>query len=186
MTDHTNAYAPVFKAWQKAWGSKPTSEMLGYVHGLGARPGKQALAIAMGLRPEGVSNSQIVGACGNPQLNKMRGYISDAYVKRDMTAPANSMGHTVYKLEYTKKGLARVERAQAQAAKLEAAGATSEAVKPGKAVKKAAGTKKARKPTAAKLPKVSPVDENTGEPAAQANDTPRAELPNAFTEQPQG
>lgn len=169
MTDHTNAYASIFKAWQKAWGTKPTNEHLSYVHGLGARPGKQALAIAMGLRPEGVSNSQIIGACGNPQLNKMRGYISDAYVKRDMTAPPNAVGHTVYKLEPTKKGLARVDRAAATAAKLEAAGATGEPAKP---AKKAATKKqpKAHKPTADKLPKVSPVDENTGEPAATANE----------------
>lgn len=157
MTDHTNAYAPFFKGWQvKALGPKPTNEQLAAVHGLGARPGKQALAIAMGLRDVGVSNSQIIMACGNPQLNKMRGFITDAFLKRDMTAPPNEHGHTVYKLAVTKKGEARIERDKAKAAALEAAGNTA-AERPAKAVAKPKGkvkAKRAAKVTVTEMPTV--------------------------------
>lgn len=169
MTNISNAYAPFFKNWAKALGSKPTDAQLSAVHGLGCRPGKQALAIAMALRDTGVSNSQIIQATGNPQLNKMRGLITDAYLKRDMSAPPNDAGHTVYKLAVTKKGEQRIERATKAAAALEAAGAAVDA-KPAKVKAAAKRTSKPRKPTADKLPKVSPVDENTGEPAAAHNE----------------
>src|ERR1700690_951953 len=128
MTTNQNRapYATTFKSWQKSWGPQPTEAQLAAVHGLQARPGKQALAIAMGLRDCGVTNSQIVGACGNPQLNKMRGLISDAYLKRELV-PNNELGHTVYKLHVTKKGEGRIARTVANAVKAEAAGNATEA-----------------------------------------------------------
>lgn len=146
MTD-ANHYASILKVWQpKVWGSKPTAEMFGTAHGLGCRPGKQALAVAMGLRPEGVTGSQIVGACGNPQLNKMRGLVADALLKRE-AVPMSPVGHQVYKLSLTAKGGKRVETNVKRAAELEAAGKAEPAEKAkGKkaAVKKAAGKRKAK------------------------------------------
>jgi len=158
MSNITNAYAPFFKNWAKALGSKPTEAQLTAVHGLGCRPGKQALAIAMGLRDTGVSNAQIIQACGNPQLNKMRGLITDAFLKRDMSAPPNDAGHTVYKLVVTKKGEARIERAAKAAAALEAAGEAAPAEKPAKVKAKAKGKAKKAKPAVTSEPEgVEPV-----------------------------
>src|SRR6478735_9129383 len=90
-------YADVLKGWQgKLLGSKPAVEAFDTIHKLGARPGKQALANAMALRPEGVTGSEIVIACGAAQLDKMRGFIADGLLKREAVPPRN--GHTVYKL----------------------------------------------------------------------------------------
>lgn len=139
----TNWYADTFKNWPvKLVGPKPTADMLSTVHKLNARPGKQALAIAMALRDGGVTGSQIVIACGAPQLNKMRGYISDAILKR-LPVPPSSEGHTVYKLELTAKGKQSITRFEARAAKLEAEGAA-------KADSKAKGTAKPKKAAKAK------------------------------------
>jgi len=99
-------YADVFKAWPKQLGAKPSREALAAIHGLGARPGKQALANALAMRPEGVTGSEIVIACGAPQLNKMRGFITDGLVKREALPPRG--GHTVYKITLTAKGTARI------------------------------------------------------------------------------
>lgn len=138
-----NWYTNVFKAWQaKTLGPKPTAEMLASIHKLGARPGKQALAIAMGLRDCGVTNGQIIGACGNPQLNKMRGYITDAFLKRE-AVPPTALGHTVYKLVLTAKGLQRIKQTEARAAKAEANGKGDTEAKP-KATVKAKGAAKAK------------------------------------------
>lgn len=167
----TNWYAGVFKSWQvKQLGPKPTAEMLASIHGLGARPGKQALAIAMGLRDCGVTGAQIMIACGAPQLNKMRGYITDAMLKRVPVAPS-SEGHTVYKLELTPKGNKRIETAKARLAALEAAGEAKVASKPkakakaaskpkGKGKKvKAADTAPAETPASEAAPAAEPVTE---------------------------
>lgn len=109
-------YADVFKGWQvKLLGGKPTREALATIHALGLRPGKQALANALAMRPDGVTGSEIVIACGAPQLNRMRGLISDALVKREAVPPRG--GHTVYKLTLTAKGAARIKGAADKAAK---------------------------------------------------------------------
>lgn len=168
MTD-ANWYGNVFKAWQvKQLGPKPTAEMLANVHGLGARPGKQALAIAMGLRDCGVTGSQIVIACGAPQLNKLRGYVADAKLKRLPTPPAAN-GHTVYKLELTAKGKACVERDAKRKAEAEAAGKAAEAVKPVKAAKA-----KAKVKATGKAPKAA---EKAAEGGHVANATITADVP---------
>ena len=101
-------YGNVFKAWPKAVGAKPDASMLDTVHKLGARPGKQALALM--LRPEGVSGAQIVMACGAPQLNKMRETCTKGLAKR-LPASATAEGHTVYKLALTAKGETKVAKA---------------------------------------------------------------------------
>ena len=47
----------------KAMGNKPTADMLTTAHYFG-RAGKQSLALAMAMRPEGVTAGQIIMACG--------------------------------------------------------------------------------------------------------------------------
>lgn len=147
MSNEANWYATVFKSWPaKQLGPKPTAEMLATIHGLGARPGKQALANAMALRDCGVTAAQIVIACGAPQLNKMRGFITDALLKREPVPPSPE-GHTVYKLTLTGKGKQRVERTAKAAAEKAAEGEGTKAVK--KATKGPAKAKGARKAKAA-------------------------------------
>ena len=108
--DITGTYADVFKKWDvKHLGPKPAAKDLDVIHKLGARPGKQALANAMALRPNGVTGSEIVIACGAPQLNKMRGFIADGLLKREAVPPRG--GHTVYKLTLTAKGASRTKTA---------------------------------------------------------------------------
>ena len=132
----TGWYSHVFGDWQgKLLGRKPTAAELSTIHALGARPGKQALANAMALRESGVTGSQIIIACGAPQLNKMRGFIADGMLKRIPTAPS-AEGHQVYKLELTAKGQAKVKAA-------EKADADAKAEKPKQAKPKSA--KSARK-----------------------------------------
>lgn len=168
---HANWYGTVFKAWPvKQLGPKPTADQLANIHNLGARPGKQALAIAMGLRDCGVTNGQIVIACGAPQLNKMRGFITDALLKRLPVSPSPE-GHTVYKLEVTPKGNQRIARTLKAAEVKAAEGAVTE--KPAKAVSKPVSKAKAKKgakvaPEAATAPTVNVVPQ--GEPLIGDND----------------
>ena len=153
--DHSTFYANFFKAWQKGYGSKPTALMFEQVHGLGCRPGKQALAAAMGLRPEGVTNAQVLLACGNPQNNKRGGLVADGYLKRDMV-PNSPEGHTVYKYTVTPKGLKRIEGFIAREKALEAAGKAADAAEPAKAAKVKAAAKPAKKAAKAKKAKAEP------------------------------
>lgn len=160
-TNAATHYAPLFKNWQlKVLGPKPTAEQLASVHGLGCRPGKQSLAIAMSTRDCGVTGSQIVMACGAPQLNKMRGLVADALL-RELPAPLAENGHKVYRNEVTAKGKQRIERvAKAEAAAV-AAGAAETDKAPAKAkVKKPALslTSRAKSPRKAKVT-VPPVNE---------------------------
>ena len=135
--DITGHYTNFFKGWQvKLLGPKPTAEQLDAIHKLGARPGKQALANAMSLRDCGVTGSQIVIACGAPQLNKMRGFISDGLLKREAT-PKTDAGHTVYKMTLTAKGSAKVK-----------------------------GVEKVKKPRVKKAPVIVQTQEVTQQPAA--------------------
>ena len=134
--DITGHYTGFFKNWQiKLLGPKPTTEQLDAIHKLGARPGKQALANAMSLRDCGVTGSQIVIACGAPQLNKMRGFVTDGLLKREAT-PKTDAGHTVYKMTLTAKGSAKVK-----------------------------GTQKVKKPRVKTTPVVTVQDEPTQQPA---------------------
>lgn len=175
-TSATTHYADMFKSWDvKRYGAKPTADQLAYIHHLGARPGKQALASAMALRDKGVTAGQIVMACGAPQLNKMRGFIEDALLKR-LPAPKTAEGHTVYKLELTAKGKQRIERVvKAEAAKV-AAGEAVTGDKPAKAVTKGKGRKAAKvQPApvaatseAASVTVTAPDNDGPGEQQAQA------------------
>lgn len=155
--DVTNWYSNVFKTWQvKQLGPKPTADQLTAIHNLGARPGKQALASAMALRDCGVTGAQIVMACGAPQLNKMRGFITDGLLKRLPVAPS-SEGHTVYRLEVTTKGTKRIEGNVKRAAEAEAKGEGETKPK----AKAAAKAKGAPKPKA--KAKAKPVETPTSE-----------------------
>lgn len=155
-TNAATHYAPLFKNWQlKVLGPKPSADQLANVHGLGCRPGKQALAIAMSTRDCGVTGSQIVMACGAPQLNKMRGLIADALL-REMPAPLADNGHKVYRNEVTAKGKQRIERVvKAEAAKVAAGAAEADTLARREKSKKPAI--KARKPKAGH---VTPVPAN--------------------------
>lgn len=143
MANDNNWYSNVFKTWQaKLLGPKPTTEQLASVHNLKAKPGKQALATAMALRDCGVTNPQIMIACGNPQLNKMKGFVTDALLKR-IPVPPTAEGHKVYKLEITPKGRQRIARSEQADARLDAEGKLEKAAektaeaRPSKAVRKA-------------------------------------------------
>jgi len=170
-TNAATHYVPLFKNWQhKVLGPKPSAEQLASVHGLGCRPGKQALAIAMSTRDCGVTGSQIVMACGAPQLNKMRGLIADAYL-REVPAPLADNGHKVYRNEVTAKGKQRIERvAKAEAAKV-AAGA-AETDKPADKAKVKKPASKARKPGngASKPRPATPAEQALVEATLQAGD----------------
>lgn len=162
--DATAFYAEPFKTWQvKLLGAKPNSDQLATMHKLGLRPGKQALACAMMLRDAGVTGSQIMIACGAPQLNRMRGLVADALCKR-VAAPMVG-GHTVYKLVVTAKGEQRIKRFETAAAK-QAEAEKAQGDKPAKA------TSKPKVKRAAKGANTAPkADTATGEPAQPANDT---------------
>jgi len=154
-------YANYFKNWQvKLVGSKPTETMLDNIHKLGARPGKQALANAMSLRPEGVTGSQIVITCGAPQLNKMRGFVSDGLLKREATPKLGD--HTVYKNTVTAKGLAKIKAYKV------------DAVKPAKVTAKPVAKAKVAKAKVAKVRKQKPATMTVPTPTppvqAQATD----------------
>lgn len=139
----TGWYGDVFKGWQvKQLGAKPTAEQLAAIHDLGARPGKQALACAMALREAGVTGAQIIMACGAPQLNKMRGFVTDKLLKRVPASP-DAKGHQVYKLELTSKAEQRIASARKRADAVEQP--ASEADKPADAVKAKKATKVASK-----------------------------------------
>lgn len=114
--DAADWYKTVFSNWQgKFMGRQPTAAELNTIHLLGARPGKQALAAAMALRPTGVTANQIIMACGAQQLNKMRAMVADHLVKWVAT-PADAANHKVYRLELAAKGKTKVEKAAAVAA----------------------------------------------------------------------
>lgn len=138
-------YANVFKGWPvKLVGPQPTDAQLSIIHNLGARPGKQALANAMALRDSGVTGSQIQIACGAPQLNKMRGFVTDGLMKFVAVPPADN-NHKVYKLVVTAKGQARIDKA-VKAAELAALNGDTAETAP-KAPKKAKGKAKGKKAT---------------------------------------
>lgn len=171
MSNEANWYSNVFKSWQvKQLGPKPTAEMLASIHKLNARPGKQALACAMALRDCGVTGAQIVMACGAPQLNKMRGFITDALLKREPVSPS-SEGHTVYKLVVTAKGLQRIKQAESRAAKAESEGAA-----------KGEGEPKAKKVNAKAAVKAARKAKVKAAVKAKADETPTSEALEPVTE----
>lgn len=168
--DATGWYGNVFKHWPvKLVGPQPSAAQLDTIHKLGARPGKQALANAMGLRDAGVTGAQIVMACGAPQLNKMRGFVADGLLKFEAVPPADN-GHKVYKLLLTAKGQAKVDRvtkAQAEA--------TANTATPGAASKPAKPARKRKAVTAQPTVTAEAAEANAATVTAQPQ--PQAEAP---------
>ena len=117
MTDkQTDYYGGMFKAWAKQIGRKPTEGELATVHALGARPGKQAMANAMYLRPCGATTGQVCMVVGAPQLNKMRALRDGDKVIKQLPANKTAEGHTVYRIELTAKGENKVKAVTAKLA----------------------------------------------------------------------
>lgn len=153
MTNSLTHYAAFFKNWAvKSHGQRPTAALLDQAHGLGLRPGKQALAVAMSLRDEGITAGQMQHACGAPQRNRLTGLIDDAYLKR-VAMPKVEGIHTVYKTTVTPKGLKRIEATAKRAADLDAAG-KADGDKP--AVKRVKANSKPRRPVKATVPAETP------------------------------
>eukprot|EP00918_Siedleckia_nematoides_P062742 GHVU01136746.1.p1 GENE.GHVU01136746.1~~GHVU01136746.1.p1 ORF type:complete len:186 (-),score=25.95 GHVU01136746.1:907-1464(-) len=170
--NHASPYRDLFKGWSsKVLGPQPTADQLAVMHGLGLRPGKQALANAMALRADGVSGAQIVIACGAPQLNRMRGLIGAGVVKRDMV-PANEQGHTVYKLHLTPKGEAAIKRATENAAKAALEGDAPKAAKPKSAKSAKKAERKAKVKAATVEAPTAPAVTADAPDTAPGNDSP--------------
>lgn len=152
QTDASTFYANAFKAWPKQAGAKPTAAMLQTIHGLGLRPGKQALANAMYLREGGATNGQVILALeagfksGGPQLNRMRDLVSKGLV-RMVEAPVAEGAVKVYRIALTKKGEAKAGKTTAAKADKPA-----KAEKPAKAADKPAETPAAAPQAAAEAP----------------------------------
>lgn len=91
-------YGDKLKGWRvPTHGAQPTPENFATAHALGAKPGsKTALAIAMYLRDEGITQGQMANALGGPYLNKARDLVTAKLAVRVPMQQVN--GHTVYKL----------------------------------------------------------------------------------------
>ena len=116
--DATHWYTEQLKAWPKQAGPKVNADLLETVHRLGARPGKQAMANAMYLRDGGATTAQVCMVVGAPQLNKMRNLRDGAKVIKQVPMQATAEGHTVYRIELTAKGTAKVKTAAEKPAEL--------------------------------------------------------------------
>jgi len=175
MTSIREFYKPMFRSWQaKHLGPQPTDEMLERAHAFG-RPGKQSLALAMTMRPEGATAGQIVQACGAPQNNHRRHVVEKGWFKRE-PASASAEGHTVYKVTLSKKGEAKLATVTAKAA-ADADKAGEAPVKATKGKVKAKATKRAKaKPATTNAPVTPEADAVTpaNEPVTTA-DAPQAD-----------
>jgi hypothetical protein len=80
---NTDFYKSVLKAWStKLSGPAVTHDQLTTAHALGCRPGKQAVHIAMCLRPEGCTVTQFVAAASSgPAHNKRRELVAKKLIK---------------------------------------------------------------------------------------------------------
>jgi hypothetical protein len=191
MTNILKAYDDQFKVWQtagmaKTLGPRPTAEHLTTYHRLGARHGKQCFAGAMALREQGVTGSEIVIACGAPQLNKMRGFIADALVKRVPLGKRN--GNEIYKLVLTPKGEKRIatqaaiEKAADEAGAVTGEGKAKKATTPAKPAKKAtSGHAKADKRHAKTVPPVNLMTEGSVTVHVKGLDKPVEVVPHTET-----
>jgi hypothetical protein len=122
-------YGDILKGWYKQAGSKPTDAMLMVPALLGKRPGKEALHIAMCLRPEGCTVAQYVlaGSCG-PANNYRRALVKAGWFSCTVEGKPYA-----FKLTVTAKGQAKLDKAQAALVAAEADAGTS----PAKAKRKA-------------------------------------------------
>jgi hypothetical protein len=122
MPNLTNDWYTLTKA-RPIWGRNgecgtwPTLEQLNTAHVFG-KAGKQSLALAMAMRPEGVTNAQIVQACGASQNNHRVKLVRDLRLFDRVPANPNHLNHTVYKIELNKAGAAEVAKKTARTDKL--------------------------------------------------------------------
>lgn len=180
--NHRGYYAQVWPNWAtKALGPQPTNDQLAVIHGLKARPGKQALAIAMSMRDCGVTGAQIKGAVAlidggaNPQLNKMRGLV-DAGMLAWVPMPQVS-GGKVYRTKLTALGQQMVKGNAASPVHVTTTLAAKADKAKGNGKPKAPVTKaKARKPAS------KPAD--AGKPAAATLVAPQAAKPTSEPPKP--
>lgn len=146
-------------------GPQPGLDCLKVAFAFSQRSQKQAVALAMCLRPEGATGPEIQYVCGAPQNNWRKGLIEAGYFKR-VAVPSRN-GVTVYKLEVSKRGEAMVAKAVTKAdADAAKADATDTAEKPAKVAKPAKGAGKAKGKAKAKAARVvaEPTSEPTSEP----------------------
>lgn len=148
--DVTTWYKGAFKAWPKAVGDKPTADQLTVAHAFG-RPGKQSLGLALAMRDGGVTGGQIAMACGAAQNNHRTKVIKVGWFKR-LPASPGADGHTVYRIELTAKGQAKLAKVAAAVAADTAVGDAA----PAKAKRKA--SKRKAKVNTVDAPATAPVD----------------------------
>lgn len=92
-------YQPFFTNWNRRAGRRPTTSQLRNAQKL-ARPGsKNAMALAMVLRANGASQSQIALATGAPHRNIIRDVLSKG--KAQVKTNVDQHGHKVFKLQIT-------------------------------------------------------------------------------------
>lgn len=172
-------HADLLKGWSvKAAGEKPTGEMLHQAMAFG-RPGLQTMALAMAMRPSGVTANQILHVCGRPQNNHRTAEINAGHFKR-VAAERDGNGRTVYKVELSAKGIKRVEKYEARLMAAEQAGAVTDAGK-GKPARVVAAKGKKRTSAARK-----PAEGTTGPHIAVADDGSTVTVPPGQGEAPQG
>jgi hypothetical protein len=154
-------YAELLKSWYKQAGSKPTPAMLMVPELLGKRPGKEALHIAMCLRPEGCTVQQFVlaGSCG-PANNYRRALVKSGWFNCTVDGKPYA-----FKLTVTAKGEAKLAKAQVQA---EAEATVAEAPK---VKSKPKGKRKAKAPVA-EAPAETPISEAPEAPVIEPVNEP--------------
>lgn len=129
----------VWAKWHKPLGAKPTNEQLATVHNF-ARPGKQALVLAMALRADGVTATQMMQSS---MLFDGRATYHRNKLKAQHTGPGapfdGGLADGAYRLKLNKVGVAFIER--------NAEGAAAKATGEGKAKAATPAKPKAKKPT---------------------------------------
>lgn len=146
MTTVKTGTLAFYAQWLENWvvnnsGPKPTAAMIDTFAALGAEHGKQCLVGAMSLRPGGVIRREFLNTVGNPQLNKMGGFVKTGLLERHLVA--DRQGQKVYYHTLTPKGKALVDKV----------------LKPVTAKPKATKKPKVKKPVAkpVEAPEASPV-----------------------------
>jgi hypothetical protein len=165
----------------KLLGPKPTPDQLMTIHRLGARHGKQCFANAMALREHGVTGAEIMMACDNQQLNKMRGFVTDRLLDRHAVGKRN--GGEIYKVTVTPKGQKRIDLAVKLEQAAVEAGKAAEPVKP---VKAAPVKVKAKRASVARKPKAKPDVMITATASATVDDSATGGHNNGLADTVQG
>lgn len=173
--NHRNYYGSIWANWViKALGPQPTNDQFAVIHGLKARPGKQALACAMALRDTGVTGNEIKGAVSlldggaNPQLNKMRGLVDLAKVMAWVPMPDRNGLH-VYRIKLTPHGQAMLKgNASAPIHATAALKATAPKPKPHAKVTLTTKPPKARVAKGKPAPTGAPIQAPAAKPASEA------------------